>query len=67
MSKPNKANKNNYTQAGRLTPDQMGRELVNQGEMTRQAKSKENVTGKVRVPNGARESTRPRTGREEPE
>ena len=27
MSKPNKANKNNYSQAGRLTPDEMAREL----------------------------------------
>jgi hypothetical protein len=31
MSKPNKANRNNYTQAGRLTPDQMGRERIKQG------------------------------------
>jgi hypothetical protein len=27
MSKHNKANKNNYTQAGRLTPDEMAREI----------------------------------------
>ena len=67
MSKPNKANRNNYTQAGRLTPDQMGRELVNQGEMTGHAKGKENLTGKVRSSNAARESTRARTEREEPE
>jgi hypothetical protein len=26
MSRQNKANKNNYTQAGRLTPDDMARE-----------------------------------------
>jgi len=26
MSKPNKSNKNNYVQAGRLTPDDMARE-----------------------------------------
>jgi hypothetical protein len=67
MSKPNKANKNNYTQAGRLTPDEMARERVNQGEMTGRAKGKENVTGKVRSSFGGRASTRPRTEREEPE
>ena len=30
MSRPNKANKNNYTQRGRLTPDEMARERVKQ-------------------------------------
>jgi hypothetical protein len=32
MSKPNKANRNNYTQAGRLTPDQMARERMKQAK-----------------------------------
>lgn len=32
MSKQNKANRNNYTQAGRLTPDQMGRERMKQAK-----------------------------------
>jgi hypothetical protein len=34
MSKPNKANKNNYSQAGRLTPDELGRELQKAGRRT---------------------------------
>ena len=32
MSKPNKVNKNNYDQAGRLTPDEMARERKKMGE-----------------------------------
>jgi hypothetical protein len=66
MSKPNKANRNNYSQAGRLTPDDMARERINQGEMSR-ARSKENVTGKVRKSGAGLEPNRPRTSREEPE
>lgn len=65
MSKQNKANKNNYVQAGRLTPDEMARERVKQGQMTGRAKGKENVIGKTHQP--ARESTLPRSEREEEE
>ena len=71
MSKQNKVNRNNYTQAGRLTPDDMARERINQGEMTHlredasAGKPGERVTGKVRSSEQA--STRPRTEREEPE
>jgi hypothetical protein len=65
MSKHNKANKNNYVQNGRLTPDEMARERMKQGEMTGRAKSKENVTGKVRSSAGAQESTRDRSEPEE--
>jgi hypothetical protein len=32
MSKPNKANRNNYTQSGRLTPDEMARERMKQAK-----------------------------------
>ena len=32
MSKHNKVNKSNYVQAGRLTPDEMGRERARQRE-----------------------------------
>jgi hypothetical protein len=32
MSKHNKVNRDNYTQAGRLTPDEAARELVKQRE-----------------------------------
>jgi hypothetical protein len=67
MSKQNKANKNNYVQAGRLTPDDMARERMNQGQTTGRAKSKENVIGKTQRPASAPESTPSRSGREEEE
>ena len=68
MSKENKANKNNYSQAGRLTPDEQARERVSQGEMTGRAKGKENVTGKVRSSSyGEWESSLPRSEPEEVE
>src|SRR5688572_19868092 len=50
MSRQNKVNKNHYDQAGRLTPDEMARERMKQGQMTGHAKGKENVIGKVRSP-----------------
>jgi hypothetical protein len=64
MSKPNKANKNNYNQAGRLTPDEMARERINQAQISSHAKSKENVIGKIPA-NGEPESSRPRSAPEE--
>ena len=67
MSKQNKANKNNYVQAGRLTPDDMARERMNQGQMTGRAKSKENVIGKTPRPASAPESTPSRSERVEEE
>jgi hypothetical protein len=47
MSRPNKVNKNNYTQRGRLTPDEMAHERMKQGEISGRAKGKENVIGKI--------------------
>ena len=38
MSKPNKVNKTNYVQRGRLTPDEMARERIRQDEMSGHAK-----------------------------
>lgn len=64
MSKPNKVNKNNYVQGGRLTPDEMARERVNQGRMTGGSKGKENVTGRTRS-SAVRGSIPRRSGREE--
>jgi hypothetical protein len=63
MSKPNKANKNNYSQAGRLTPDQMGRERDKQMA----ARPAETFKAKAETPRagGERESTRPRSAPEE--
>ena len=66
MSKQNKVNKNNYDQAGRLTPDDMARERMRQGEMTGHATGKENVIGKTRS-SVEQESTRPRSAPEEGE
>jgi hypothetical protein len=64
MSKHNKANKSNYVQGGRLTPDEMARERMNQAQVSSRAKSKENVIGKS-PESGERESTRPRSAPEE--
>lgn len=62
MSKQNKVNRNNYTQAGRLTPDEMGRELRRPRESATARPPRERVTAKARA--GGRASTRPRTARE---
>jgi hypothetical protein len=62
MSKHNKANRNNYTQAGRLTPDEMGRELRRPRESATARPARERVTAKAR--SGGRAPTRPRTARE---
>ena len=67
MSKHNKVNKNNYVQGGRLTPDEMARERMNQGTMTGRAKGKENLTGKTKTSPGGQESNQARTGRAEEE
>jgi hypothetical protein len=64
MSKQNKANKSNYDQAGRLSPDEMARERINQAQISSRAKSKENVIGKIRE-NGEQDSSRPRSAPEE--
>jgi hypothetical protein len=63
MSKQNKANKSNYIQAGRLSPDDMARERQKQAEVSSHAKGKERVTAKADP--GAPASTPRRTGREE--
>ena len=65
MSKHNKANKSNYIQAGRLTADEMARELAKQDPEghARPAHEPEAVTGGP--PNAEQESTRPRNAPEE--
>jgi hypothetical protein len=67
VSKHNKANKNNYDQAGRLTPDEIGRERMKQSDVPGRSSGRESVTGKMRAPSGGRESSRPRSEREEVE
>lgn len=62
MSRLNKVNKTNYTQQGRLTPDEMARERLRQ--MPKSNREAEAVTGKARS-SGERGPTRPRSAREE--
>lgn len=64
MSKPNKVNKSNYDQGGRLTPDDIARERMRQAEISGHAKQKENVIGKL-PKRGAPGSIRQRSGRGE--
>ena len=59
MSKPNKANKNNYDQAGRLTPDELAREREKQANVTAKG------TGAKEQTRGEREPSRPRSAPEE--
>ena len=66
MSKPNKVNKNNYDQRGRLTPDEIARERMKQGEISR-SQSKENVIGKMRHSPDGPAANRPRTSPAEEE
>ena len=66
MSKPNKVNKNNYDQGGRLTPDEMARERMKQGEISH-SKGKENLTGTLRHSPDGPAASRPRTSPAEEE
>jgi hypothetical protein len=61
MSRPNKVNKNNYVQKGRLTPDDMAR------ERSKQRRVEHDITNTAtdRPARGGRESTRPRSAPEE--
>jgi hypothetical protein len=59
MSKPNKANKNNYDQAGRLAPDELARERSKQANITAKG------TGARERARGEREPSRPRSAPEE--
>jgi hypothetical protein len=66
MSKPNKVNKNNYDQAGRLTPDDMARARKRQGsERARTTGLRDRIKGKAGPDRGARGATRPRSAPEE--
>jgi hypothetical protein len=59
MSKQNKANKNNYDQAGRLTPDDMAREREKMRQVEHTAEEK--VTDRPSGP----DANRPRSAPEE--
>jgi hypothetical protein len=65
MSKNNKVNKDAYVQRGRLTPDELARERMKQGEIAGRAKGKENVIGKMPSRPAERGPSRPRNEREE--
>lgn len=72
MSRNNKVNKDAYVQRGRLTPDELARERMKQGEISGRAKGKENVVGNKdnvigKVPSrpAERAPSRPRNEREE--
>jgi hypothetical protein len=65
MSKHNKANKSNYVQAGRLTPDDLARERKQQAEVSSHAKGGERMTAKAGSKHGARGASRPRSAPEE--
>jgi hypothetical protein len=65
MSKHNKVNKNNYVQGGRLTPDEMARERVNQAQISGRSKQKENVVGRINERSGAPAPSRSQSEREE--
>ena len=65
MSKHNKANKSNYIQAGRLTPDELAREYKKQTEVSAHAKGKERVTAKAPEPHAGRDGSPRRSESEE--
>jgi hypothetical protein len=67
MSKHNKVNKSNYDQGGRLTPDEMARERVKQGEAGRASGDKTwpGTPASSRERGAAREPNRPRSAPEE--
>lgn len=68
MSRQNKVNRDNYTQAGRLTPDDMARERQKQTRR-RTGSMREHIMGrgeeKPARPRGGRASSRPRSAPEE--
>lgn len=64
MSKPNKVNRNSYTQAGRLTPDDMARERKKMGGSPDKADIPERPSEKVTA-RGEPGSSRARSAREE--
>jgi hypothetical protein len=71
MSKPNKVNKTNYVQRGRLTPDDMARERKPASARTsaRQAALDRTVQGKraerIKAKSAAPGASRPRSAPEE--
>jgi hypothetical protein len=50
MSKPNKANRSNYIQGGRLSPDDMARERMSRSKIPRTSKRQERAVGRASSP-----------------
>ena len=65
MSRQNKANKNNYMQAGRLTPDDLARERRRQARPGTAERVRNRADDRPAKARGGRESTRRRTPRGE--
>lgn len=65
MSKHNKVNKSNYDQGGRLTPDEMARERMKQGEFGSASLHDHHPSGTHQPIPGEREPSRPRSAPEE--
>ena len=65
MSKNNKVNKSNYDQGGRLTSDELARELKKQHDLSPHTHGKERITAKVPPANDAQGGTRTRNESEE--
>jgi hypothetical protein len=66
MSKPNKVNKSNYDQGGRLTPDEFAREYKKQEQASPTSRD-ERVRAKSPQPRAERDDTHPQSEREESE
>lgn len=64
MSRLNKVNKGQFTQRGRLTPDEAARERMKQQETPARGRADE-PTGKRPPVHGARDASRPRSAPEE--
>jgi hypothetical protein len=65
MSKQNKANKSNYIQGGRLTPDELARELKKQGHVSSRTPPNDRVIGKTPGGDAAPGGNPDRSGSEE--
>ena len=63
MSRPNKVNKSNYDQGGRLTPDEIARERMRQARVPAPTKRDQGTAGKAPAALAGKASRRPRTPR----
>lgn len=64
MSKPNKVNKDHYTQRGRLTPDELARERAREIQLVSAKRHLNERTKRTTTRRGEQESSPDRTERE---